>query len=194
MKLAHYMRGLDALCGDEALVHPVENDLALARGDSALADADAPIESPLPGVDDLPWVTFVRLMVAAPFTEVSQSNNLGMFQMTPRRLADLGVVERLSRAKHPVTRRTIWVANFVAPLTSDAFLRSPQVQYWCFARSMCDYTDRMEKKEIERPSSMSKAGALAILHRAGPNGLKTWTRNDRYPETEAAFERVEGVF
>ena len=168
--------------------------LCVARGDLFLDDADAPaLRSEISGVSDEHWSQFVRHMGNPELlSTVSESNALGMFQLMPRRLADLGIVTNVQRAKSPAGR-TIWVAVFVPPMTCAAFLRSPQEQYRAFARSMRDYADRLQSGEVSR-GMLSLSGALAVLHRAGPRGLQTWTRGERFPATIAVHERVAGVF
>jgi len=157
-------------------------------------DADATLlRSEIPGVSDESWSQFVRCMGdPALLSAVSESNALGMFQLMPRRLADFKIVTKVVRSRSP-SGRTIWVAVFVPPMTCKAFLRSPQEQYRAFAQSMRDYADRMRRGEIER-GDMSLSGALAILHRVGPQGLQTWATGERFPATVEAYERVAGVF
>lgn len=162
-----------------------------ARGD-LLFDEGTQVRSELAGVSDAAWAEFVDCMAAAPLSAVSESNALGTFQLMPRRLADFGMVTQLTRSRSP-EGRTIWVAVFVPPMTCARFLRSFEEQYRAFVRSMRDYNDRMESGEIRR-GEMSRAGALAVLHRAGPRGLQTWGTGVRFPATEAAHARVAGVF
>lgn len=155
---------------------------------------DQPRRSPITHVSDAAWEHFCNLMVQAPSDAVSPANNLGMYELTPRRLEDLGIVKRLTRARHPKSGRTVWVADFIEPYSAERLLASPQLQYLCFACSMLDYAERMKKGALVRPKKMSLAGALAILHRMGPRGFESWARGPRLPETEALFTRVEGVF
>lgn len=164
----------------------------IARGGSQLDETDANLPSMLPGVSDESWTEFVRRMAISRTDHVSESNALGMFEMMPRRLADLGLVEKLGRSKK--NKRTIWVAKFVSKLSSDKFLRSPQLQYDVFVRSIRDYARRIDDGEITKPTEMTMSGALAILHRCGPHGLKTWSENEQFPSTKSLYERAAGVF
>lgn len=178
---------------DERLVYPADGESLVARGDSFLDEGEeASLTSVLPIASDQQWTQFVRGMVCAAPHEVSEANALGMFQLMPRRLADLGIVDQLARRQMGV--RAIWVAEFVGPLTCEQFLRSPQAQYGAFAQSMRDYHQRMQSGEIERAPGMSASEALAVLHRAGPRGLEAWQRGDRFPTTEKLVTRVAGVF
>lgn len=171
----------------------VTDDIHVARGDLFLDDGDEQrVKSELPEVSNEAWALFVEFMAVAPLSAVSDSNALGTFQIMPRRLADFGMVTKLRRARSP-QNRTIWVAEFVPPMTCARFLRSLPAQYEAFTRSMQDYAARMSSGEIDR-GDMSLSGALAILHRAGPRGLEAWKGGERFPSTEVAYERVAGVF
>lgn len=184
----------DWVIGEEPLIHPPV-DPAVARGDLLLDDEEdgGQVKSQLPGVSDECWTQFVRGMITADADSVSPSNALGMFELMPRRLADLQIVAKLARAKGP-SGRTVWVAVFIPPLTSDKFLKSPEAQYKVFTKSTQDYAKRVNSGEIEKDDDMSLSGALAILHRCGPSGLKTWSSGLRFPATEATYDRVAGVF
>lgn len=151
------------------------------------------LSSILPGVSDEDWTEFVSAMATAELGKVSPSNALGMFEMMPRRLADLGLVEGIARTKSPAGK-TIWVAVFAPPLTCDTFLRSLSIQYRVFCKSILDYFRRLESGEIEMLEDVSLSGALALLHRCGPSGLKTWASSERFPSTVATFQRANGVF
>lgn len=151
------------------------------------------LPSALPGVSDEAWTQFVAAMVTSTVAAVSASNALGMFELTPRRLADFGLVRKLVRTRSPAGR-SIWVAVFTPPLTCDTFLRSPTLQYRTFCKSIRDYAHRLESGEIQPLEDVSLSGTLAILHKCGPSGLKTWGSSERFPSTVAAFERADGVF
>lgn len=166
----------------------------VARGDSPLdEDEQRALSSQLPGVSDERWTQFVERMMTSKFDAVSDSNAVGAFEMMPRRLADLGLVERLARSKSPAGR-IVYVAEFVPPMTSDRFLRSPEAQYDAFCASMRDYDARMSSGEIARDPSMSRSGALALLHRCGPKGLETWRAGERFDNTKKIYENTAGIF
>lgn len=202
MSLAErYSKIMATVFGDEAsfvrdvdLVPDSSDDYAVARGDSLVDDgSESALSSCIPGVPDDQWTQFVRGMICAAPTQVSDHNDLGMFAMKPRRLADLGIVQRLARKKTN-SNRVVWVAVFVAPMTSDKFLKSPQAQYKAFAASNKDYATQIAGGKIVKDPSISLSGALAICHRAGPQGLKTWASGERFPATQAAYDRVAGIF
>jgi len=164
--------------------------LDLPRGDLPLSGDAAPIRSPLANIPAEAWTGFVRAMMTQPLDAVSPSNALGMFEMRPRRLADLGIMSDLRCLRAPRTNRQVWCGTFARPITTAAFLSNPLLQYNVFALSMVDYAGRIGRGEIAVPDGMTLSGALAALHRAGPGGLG----GNQFPETRAAVERVNGVF
>lgn len=184
---------------DEPLLHPREDAESppaplVARGDSLLDEGEgARLDSALPNVDADRWTQFARCMMTQPLSAVSASNGLGLFDIRPRRLADLGVVVRLARKESPAGR-LVWVAAFVPPLTCSGFLNSPYAQYAVFCRSIRDFAKRIDSGEIAKEPDMSLSEALAVLHKCGPSGLKTWATSERFPETEKVVSRVAGVF
>lgn len=169
-------------------------DVLVARGDTLLDDGDeGKVKSELPDVTDEQWTQFVRAMLTGKLTKVTASNALGMFELMPRRLADMGIVREPTRSKSP-QGRTVWVTTFKAPLTAEKFLRSPQVQYTVFVQSMKDYAGKIASGAIEKDPAMSLAGALTILHKCGPSGLTTWATAEHFPATQALYDRTEGLF
>lgn len=157
-----------------------------------------PLQSPLPGVSDEAWTKFCRVMQTQGAGDVSASNALGLFALKPRRLADLGIVRQVSSVRAP-NGRMVWTGEFIRPMTSDKFLKDSVAQYNAFVRSMKDYAGRIKSGDIPQPeggaSGITLSGALAILHRAGPGGLKHWNKEgERFPETVALFEKANRVF
>jgi hypothetical protein len=158
------------------------------------------IPSALPGVSDDAWTQFVvAIRGDAGVGDVSDSNALGMFQLRPRRLADLGLIQNVSSTRAP-NGRMVWVGNFIAPMTAKKFLSDPVVQYKTFCASMQKYVAGMKDGSIPtpdggRPADMSLSGALAVLHRCGPSGIKTWNdEENRFPETVDLYNRANGLF
>ncbi|MEK6883519.1 MAG: hypothetical protein AABY22_28080 [Nanoarchaeota archaeon] len=150
------------------------------------------LRSEIPGVSDPAWTRFVLAMKMSEPSSVSPSRSLGMFEMTPRRLADLGLVGDLKRVQEG--GRTVWSVKFCDPLTPEAFLEKPSLQYRAFATSMREYAREIASGDIGPPVAMSRSAALAVLHRAGPSGLDSWVRGERFPHTERAVERAQGIF
>jgi hypothetical protein len=44
------------------------------------------------------------------------------------------------------------------------------------------------------PTGMTLSGALAVLHRCGPNGLDSWKSGKRFEHTEALFKKTNELF
>ncbi len=187
---ANYILGLDII-GEDSLADDGVT-VRVARGDAFLDDGMA-LDSELPDVSDEEWTQFVRGMATEPLASVSPYNALGMFALTPRRLTDLGLLTKLKRVRTPAGKM-VWAAMFTPPMSADTFLRDPEAQYVASAGSCQEYDAGMRHGTLEREPSMSRSGALAILHRAGPAGLKTWAEGKRFPSTEAAYDSVAGIF
>jgi hypothetical protein len=197
-----YLRALDALAARERLEEVKSDVIGYAESDVARGDDlsdEVLLVSEVEGVSDDKWTDFVRRMMTAPLDSVSDSNALGMFELSPRRLADFGYVDastlqRAYREAPSGKRRTIWVGKFVEPLTPRAFLRSVRAQYQVFCQSMRDYVRRIETGEIDPPEELTLSGMLAVLHRCGPKGAEIWANGERFPGTVELVERVNEVF
>ncbi len=157
------------------------------------------LKSEILGVSDEGWTAFAKAMRTAQPGAVSASNALGMFELKPRRLADLGLMRSISSTRS-ATGRMVWIGEFVAPLSQKKFLADPKLQYRAFAKSMSEYVRGLRNGTIPRPDGghpegMTLSGVLAVLHRCGPKGLKNWNEADkRFPDTVALFERANGAF
>lgn len=150
------------------------------------------LESPIAGVEASAWTAFVRVMRTSPTTAVSPSNALGAFEMTPRRLVDLGILsDALERTRSKKSNRVIWATGRGPERNrAEVFLKSMTAQYRAFSASMVDYASKISSGAVKLPQNCSLSGALAILHRAGVGGLS----GARFPATQAAFERTNGIF
>lgn len=215
-----YLQGLAAIVGQRVSVPQQMRSLPNADGGRTVDGGGPPLamEEPLPaesvevpavpssryleseldGVDDEAWTEFVLAMKTQEPSAVSASNEYGMFALKPRRLADLGLVKNLSNARSG--KRMVWVGDWVPPLTEKLFLATPRLQYKAFAASMQRYATGIADGSITmpdggRPEDMTLSGALAILHRAGPSGLKTWgDEAKRFPATIDLYAKVNGTF
>ena len=163
------------------------------------APAERVLKSEIPNVSDKAWTRFVLAMKTAEPGAVSASNDLGMFGIKVRRLADLGLVLDVRQVRSPVGRLA-WIGDFVPPLTQRKFLSSASEQYAAFVASMRRYIEGLVDGTLPRPEGgpaegMTLSGALAVLHRCGPSGLRTWCdEDDRFPDTVALYERANGAF
>jgi hypothetical protein len=215
MKANLYLLGVDTLAGKHQVGVYVDDDAddgGAAATESSLrpfrvpapverpaALADRVLQSPIPEVTDEGWTQFAVAMKTQDPTVVSASNGLGMFDMKPRRLADLGLMKIIGSTRSPA-RRMAWLGEWVSPLTQDKFLATPNLQYRAFAASMKRYVGGLRDGSVPLPDGglppeMTLSGVLALLHRCGPNGLKTWSdAGKRFPATIALFEATNGLF
>ena len=168
-------------------------NLHIARGDDFESPKlSARLPSPLSGIASAEWSNFVNALVTQRLGDVSASNGLGWFEMRPRRLADLGIMSNLRRVSNKVNRQ-VYEGDFVLPLTMRKFLENPVIQYNTLVKSVIDHFDT-HVNELKLPDDVSRSGALAILHRAGPGGLKTWSTGKRFDDTISLFNRSNGIF
>jgi hypothetical protein len=157
------------------------------------------LSSEIKGVSDEAWTEFVKALKVAEPSAVSAQGALGLFALKPKRLADLGLMV-LSRGKPANGRHVVWQGEFVPPLTRDVFMATPRVQYKALVASMRRYLAALKDGTIPPPAGgvskdMSLSGVLTILHKCGPSGLETWNDpTDRFPSTQALFEKTNGLF
>lgn len=155
------------------------------------------LRSEIEGVSDAKWTDFVLTMKTGSLESVSSANARGMFEMKPRRLADLGLMTNLRKSRSP-EGSLVWLGDFAPPLTWEKFKNSPSIQYKAFVDSCKRYVDDLCDRKLPSPDKglkgVSLSGALGILHRVGPSGLKTWGDGERFGDTVKMFERVNGIF
>lgn len=167
-----------ALLGEESSMTPV---VAAAR-------FVVPPRSPLDGVSPEAWVAYARAMEVQPVWAVSASGGLGAYAMRPQRLVELDVMRDggLTRRGRRQVRR-----GELLPAYAD-FLANPRAQRAVFVRSNLLYDRAMASGDLQRPVLLSRAGALAVLHRGGRGALAGWP--DLFSDTRALVEGVEGMF
>ena len=163
------------------------NAAQIARGDAS--GAPRLHDSPIEGVTPIAWTKLVRTLSTQPLNAIAVSGALGSYEMRPRRLADLGLMTGVRRVERGGVR--VWRGTFVLPLTEAAFLRDKDVQYDVLVRSVLDHLSIAEA----RPDGVTLSGALALLHRAGPEVLRTWgVAAPQFDSTARVFERANGIF
>lgn len=151
-----------------------------------------PLRSEIPGVSDEAWTSFAVAMRRADPSTVSEEGEVGMFGLKMRRLADLNLVRGLRKVRSPGGKTMTWVGEWTPPLDRERFLASPRAQYRVFSVSMARYAELVRGGDLPRGATLS--GALAILHRCGPPGLRSWSRGQVFPRTADLFQRVNGIF
>lgn len=176
----------------------------LEEGDQQTPTTTQLLKSELASVSDERWTQFVFAMKTAAIDSVSGSCALGAWEMRPKRLADLGLMTNLKYGRTSL-HRLACDGDFVgdvdpkkSSLTKKMFLEHQGVQYRVFATSMRRYIDGLTDGTIPQGDivdGMTMSGALAILHRCGPSGLKKWSNESaRFSDTVDLYNRVNGLF
>lgn len=184
---------------EREVLRPFEDAPKVATPTTPAGSPPRVLKSEIRNVSDAAWTNFVLTMKTAQLGSISASNDFGMFEIKARRLVDLGSAKDLRRARSP-SNRLVWICEFVPPLTQREFLSSPSAQYDTFIKSTRAYIEGLRDGSVPKPDGgfpvgMSLSGALSILHRCGPSGLKGWNDpDDRFPNTAALFERTNGIF
>jgi hypothetical protein len=217
MSVNRYLLGAYVLGGLGEDVEPTEEalqlraageiDAVLAQQMEASPNALGPSEahdrvlpSELPGVSDEAWTAWVLAMKVAEPTTTANNGALGMWAMKPRRLADLGFMTNVSAEPQRKNGLLKWDGEWTAPLTKDAFLSSPSIQYRILTASTKLYADGIADGSIVCPDEIGDegvtlSGALALLQKFGPHGLERWTDvEDRKPQTIELFKHANGLF
>ncbi len=164
------------------------------------------IHSPWKEITSAAWTRFTRVMAHdnKP-TSINPKGFYGMFQMSVRRLVDLGAMANpKSRTVTAPDGKTIrvWEGTWVIP--RDKFLSDPQLQYQLFERSMELYRNILAEKykqvlglDIEgKPATLS--GLLALAHTAGSEGMHKWLTNKnirrKFHWVTKAYHKANGIF
>lgn len=151
------------------------------------------LRSPIEGVADGEWRALVAALTVQRIGAVSESGGLGCFDLRPRRLAELGIMDRASlRCERALSGRHRQDGDFVPPTTRERFLSSLEDQYATLLASLRDHLAAIERGELSLPDGVSRSGALAILHRGGKRALAAYP--DLLSDTRALFERAQGCF
>lgn len=172
---------------------------ALRKKAQLVAKAPPP---PIPGINAAAWTTFAKRLKGP---NAIRYGAYGVFAMSVRRLADLGLVKDVKRVKDPKTGRPVWTGTWVAPMSQARFMGSLQTQYKAFAKSMAEYATLYRKARAARPQVYAKAangrpltlsGFLALAHRAGGRGALAAVAlpEKRFPQTWGFALRANGIF
>jgi hypothetical protein len=158
------------------------------------------LKSPLPEASDGAWTRFVELMAGNNATgAVSPQGNLGLFQFSVWRLADLGYVTN----PHKDARGT-WTADWIAPHTREQFLADVKLQYEAFVKAttadrvaiFARHADAIGRALAGKTATLS--GLLAAVRQAGLRGTESWLASGadrtKFPRTTSAFVAANGVF
>lgn len=136
---------------------------------------------PLDGLTRKDWLAFVKVHVNGNPQTVTPNFRLGVFEMTVRRLCDLGVL-----ANPRLTQNygwQVWDADWRNPKSLGEFLNDPLGQYELFAESIRQYAfNRVLRDFIGTDidgQRMTLSGALSVAHRAGLPGLCSWVEHTK---------------
>ena len=124
----------------------------------------APLTSPLAGVSDDAWRSFVRAMTVRPAVDPEGAKGHGCFDLRPRRLAEL---------------------DLATPSTFEEC-------YAAFAKSVATYLDDIDAERLTVPEGVSRAGALALLQRGGRGALAAYP--DMFTDTREVYDRARECF
>jgi hypothetical protein len=149
------------------------------------------IPSPLKSATAAAWERLCCALEMQHLEEVSESGGLGMYDMRPRRLVELGYAHDLKTTR-TAKGRQIHVCEFILPWTQTRFLSNPLAQRTALSQSMRVYEGEILSGKIVKPKDASISATLVILHRGGRGALKAWP--EMFDETKALYERARGLF
>jgi hypothetical protein len=147
------------------------------------------VESPLESVTPDAWSRFVAALEVQPLHAISRTGTLGAYGIRPSRLVELGYAIKLRRTGPNGARQE---CDFVAPWTQERFLKDLFAQHAVLVRSHRAYYDALRCGELKKPTEVSIAGALAILHVGGQGALENWT--NLFDRTRTIYKRAQGAF
>ena len=190
---AGYPHTAAAIRARASRIRAVEKTLAATPGERNMA-------SQIPEASDASWTRFVELMAGNnAFATVSSRGDLGLFQMSPRRLADLGYVTNPRK-----DARGTWTGDWVAPYSREKYLSDGKLQYESFVKAtradreaiLAHHRDAIGRALAGKVATLS--GLLGATRQAGLRGLATWlaAAADRvkFPQTTGAYLRANGMF
>lgn len=155
------------------------------------------IKSPIGGVSNSQWQSYIRKSITAKQGTVSKGNNLGMFLIGSKVLEDYGFMKNVTKQSDGT-----WKGVWVAPYSLEKFLNDANLQYEVFEKM----TKGHHKAILKRygtvwtmvglpPATMS--GLLGVAKQAGLAGLDKWMHEDntkRKPNTTTSYTRTNGIF
>ena len=158
--------------------------------------------SPLAGVPDEAWTLYVKRSRVARPSAVSADNRLGCFALTARELADVGWLTGARKAR--LNDRLCWVGEWAEGRGAESFLADDAEQYEALtaltqlhARALEQRFEDLLEREVEGQPA-TRSGLLGVARRAGLGGLRGWcedpAQRKRFPETTAAYARLNGIF
>lgn len=191
---------LAAALRDEAAVLAAAEEFADAAGTQLEVEPLWP--SPLPGVGDELWSRYVRRSRVARPSAVSPDNRYGCFALSARELADAGWL--LDARKEQVGGRLCWTGTWAPDRDELRFLRSADEQHEALATLARLHARVVEERhrglvgQVVEGQPATLSGLLGVCRRAGLGGLRGWAtdaaQRRKFPETTAAYARLNGIF
>jgi hypothetical protein len=175
--------------------------LLLAPEADTLPDRQRDLEVPLAGITRESWVKFVGAMVNGKADHVTPTYRLGAFELSVRRLCDLGVMTNLRGTG--LESGKVWDADWIPPGNLKTFLADPFHQYDLFSESMRRYSADPAVTAfvgaLVDDTTTTLSGVLAVAHRAGLPGLSSWVvtpkeRTRFSNNTTAFYSKANGLF
>lgn len=184
-------------------------DEAMQRGYPQLAEAlkqragvaGSVIPTPWKDVSTAQWTRFCAVMAEGKKpTYINDKGFYGLFKLSVRRLADLGIMS--NPHSHNTAAGRVWDGTWV--VDKEKFLTDPTLQYKMFGKSMDLYRNIIAEKykqvmglNIEgRPATLS--GLLALCHASGSEGAYKWltekTIRAKFKWVTEAYNRANGIF
>jgi hypothetical protein len=174
--------------------------MPLARKINGFSHLEEGIEIPL-ALARKQWMQFLKVAACGNPHTVTPIFRLGTFEMTVRRLCDIGAMKNPRKKQykgHPC-----WDADWKAPKTLADFQASPMVQYQLFVTSIKGFFGSPEVAkaigQVIDNQTISQSGALMLAHRAGLSGMKSWiaepsVRAQFSNNTTSFFLKANGIF
>lgn len=168
---------------------------------TAVPHVETDLTVPVDLVTRKQWVDFIRIFINGNPRTITPAFRLGTFEMTVRRLVDLGAMVDPETTKYK--GRRVWSATWKNPANLKTFLDDPLIQYGLFAESINRYAnDDKVRNAIDSEidgNKLTLSGALAVAHRAGLPGFAHWIQDpkdrQRFKDnTTSFFQRSNGLF
>ncbi len=159
------------------------------------------------GVGEAEWRRYEKGQRNAGLGFVSPSYNLGLYSMGMRALEDVGIVENSKKGDYK--GKVVWLGSWVAPLSLEAYLASPKVQYAAFERMTSLHTAAIRARYGDRlgkplggtaaweTTPVTMSGLLAVAKQTGLGGLEQWLKvvpANRSKSANAVYQKFNGMF
>jgi hypothetical protein len=156
------------------------------------------------------WAAFCAALAGDRAVTSEARGRVGRYAISLKRLQDLGLVTGVQRARQENDTkddRGTWTGKW-RPGAREKFLGSPEIQERALARSIADYSRRIQAGPAARAigrvvdedgkKKITMSGLLAVAHVAGERGLLSWLRDPaerrKFPQTLALFHKANGIF